>query len=87
MTNSKHMRGVVTSRRDVTDELWVVRVRPEEPIAFRAGQYVTVGLPEAEKLIERPYSVASARMSCQSTSTGSVSSRRTRPHIFAATPS
>ncbi len=60
MIDAGHMKGRVTSRRDVTDELWVVRVRPEAPIAFRAGQYVTVGLPEAEKLIERPYSVASS---------------------------
>ena len=60
MNDTKHIRGVVMSRRDVTDELWVVRIRPEEPIAFRAGQYVTVGLTAAEAVVERPYSVASS---------------------------
>ena len=60
MTDAKRMTGVVTSRRDITDELWVVRVRPEQAIAFRPGQYVTVGLPSEARLIERPYSVASA---------------------------
>ena len=60
VTDPKRMTGVVTSRRDITDELWVVRVRPEQAIAFRPGQYVTVGLPSEARLIERPYSVASA---------------------------
>ena len=60
MTDAKHTRGAVVSRRDVTDELWVVRLRPEERIEFQPGQYVTVGLPGDGKLIERPYSVASS---------------------------
>jgi len=50
----------VVTRREITPELWVVRIRPEEKIPFTAGQYVTIGLPGAEKMIERPYSVASA---------------------------
>lgn len=48
------------SRRDITAELWIVRIRPEERIAFRAGQYITVALPGSDKLIERPYSVVSS---------------------------
>ncbi len=60
MDESKYRKGVVTSRRDVGDGLWIVRVRPSEPIAFRAGQYVTVGLLAEGKLVERPYTVASA---------------------------
>jgi len=47
-------------RRDITGELWVVRVRPETPLRFVPGQYFTVGLPTGGKMIERPYSVASA---------------------------
>ncbi len=60
MTPSKHVRAVVTSRRDIANDLWIVRLRPEEKIAFTPGQYVTVGLPGEKRLIERPYSVASA---------------------------
>jgi len=58
--NSKHIKATVVSRRDITSELWVVRIRPEEPIPFKAGQYVTIGMTASEKMIERPYSVASA---------------------------
>jgi ferredoxin--NADP+ reductase len=56
----KHVHGVVSARREVTHDLWIVRLRTEEPIPFTAGQYVTVGLIEQSKLIERPYSAASA---------------------------
>jgi ferredoxin/flavodoxin---NADP+ reductase len=56
----KHVRGVVFERQDLTPDLWIVRLRTEEPIPFVAGQYLTVGLPENNKLVERPYSVASA---------------------------
>ncbi len=59
MFPGKHLTGVVTGRRAITDELWIVRVKVEGQIAFVPGQYVTVGLPIGGKLIERPYSVAS----------------------------
>jgi ferredoxin--NADP+ reductase len=60
MNDSKHVKAVVTSRRDVSAGLWIVQVRPEEKISFLPGQYVTAGLPDAEKLVERPYSVVSS---------------------------
>jgi ferredoxin--NADP+ reductase len=56
----QHVRGIVSERRDVTRDLWIVRVRTEEPLAFTAGQYLTVGLLEGGKLVERPYSAVSA---------------------------
>jgi ferredoxin--NADP+ reductase len=56
----KHVEAVVTSRRDISSDLWIVRLRPEERISFVPGQYVAVGLPGPERLIERPYSVASS---------------------------
>jgi ferredoxin--NADP+ reductase len=59
MTDPKHISAVVTARRDVSEDLWIVRLRAEEKIVFAAGQYVTVGLPGEQRLIERPYSVAS----------------------------
>ncbi len=60
MTAAKHVPAVVTSRRDVSSDLWVVRIRPAERIAFTPGQYVTVALNDGNRLVERPYSVASS---------------------------
>lgn len=57
---AKHIKGIVTSRREITPELWVARIRPEETIPFQPGQYVTIGLPASPRMIERPYSVASS---------------------------
>src|SRR6516165_1443402 len=56
----KHVRGFVTERRDLTHDLWIVRLRTDGPIAYEAGQYLTLGLLEGGKLVERPYSAASA---------------------------
>jgi ferredoxin--NADP+ reductase len=58
--NGKHVVGVVTSRRDVSSDLWIVRIRTEERVSFVPGQYATVALPGPERLIERPYSIASS---------------------------
>ena len=60
MYGPKHLKGIITERRDITSDLWIVRVRPETRIAFLPGQYITIGLPTGDKLVERPYSVASA---------------------------
>jgi ferredoxin--NADP+ reductase len=60
MDDSKYTLGILTERRDVSSDLWVVRIRPREPIPFTAGQYVTVGLPVNGRMVERAYSVASA---------------------------
>jgi ferredoxin--NADP+ reductase len=60
MYGPKHLKGIVTERRDVASDLWIVRVHPEERILFVPGQYVTIGLPAGDKLVERPYSVASS---------------------------
>ena len=60
MTQSTHIRAVVSSRRELSPELWVLRLLPEEKPAFLPGQYVTIGLPGGRGLVERPYSVASS---------------------------
>ena len=61
--DSKYIAATVITRREITPELWVVRIRPEEEVSHAAGQYVTIGLPPndgGERLVERPYSVASS---------------------------
>ncbi len=57
---SPHMSARVVLRREVSDGLWILRLRPEAPLTFQAGQYVAVGLSSGSRLIERPYSIASA---------------------------
>jgi ferredoxin--NADP+ reductase len=57
---AKFTGGTVTARTDFSHDLWSVRIRPEVPISFRAGQYVTVGVEVDGKLLERPYSIVSA---------------------------
>jgi ferredoxin/flavodoxin---NADP+ reductase len=54
-----YLRGMVVERRDLTPQLWIVRIQPEEKLTFTPGQYVTIGLPRGPKIIERPYSLAS----------------------------
>ena len=58
---SNHAPARIVMIREVTPELAVWRVRPRgAEIPFYAGQYVAVGLPLGERLVERPYSICSA---------------------------
>jgi ferredoxin--NADP+ reductase len=51
----------LTKRLDLTDELAVFWVRPDgDPLDFEPGQYFTIGVDVAGKLVMRPYSVASS---------------------------
>lgn len=46
----------LVERRDVTEDLMVIKLEPSEPFNFRPGQYCTLGLGK----IERAYSIVSA---------------------------
>lgn len=59
-SSASHIHAIVTARRDLTADLRIVRIRAECPVAFKPGQYVTVGLPVNARFVERPYSVASS---------------------------
>ncbi len=59
-TGPKHVRAAISYRRDIGNELWVVRVRPEVPIPFVPGQYATLAVRDGDRMIERPYSMVSA---------------------------
>jgi ferredoxin/flavodoxin---NADP+ reductase len=58
--DARHVGAVVTSRRDIGSDLWIVRLRPADRICFTPGQYATVGLKGPEGLTERPYSISSS---------------------------
>ena len=59
-TDSKYVKGVVTARREISHDLWIARLRPETKVTFQSGQYATLGVVVGEKIVERPYSIASS---------------------------
>jgi len=56
----KYAAATIVSRRDLGPDLWVIRLRPEIELPFRPGQYVTIGLRQNGRVIERPYSICSS---------------------------
>ncbi len=48
--------ATLVERRDMTEDLMVIKLEPSEQFSFKAGQYCTLGLGK----IERAYSIASA---------------------------
>ena len=50
----------IVAREDFSADLWAIRVRPQNPFAFRAGQYATLGVELDGRVLERPYSIVSA---------------------------
>jgi ferredoxin/flavodoxin---NADP+ reductase len=59
-TISKYQKVTVTYRKDFSPDLWMVRIRPEEPLPFIPGQYATLGIERDGKPLERAYSIASS---------------------------
>ena len=53
---SRLPRARLVSRRDVTEDLMVIRLEPEIEFRFKAGQYCTLGIGS----VERAYSIVSA---------------------------
>jgi ferredoxin--NADP+ reductase len=56
----KHYTARILERRDLSADLWVVRVDPGGPFQFKAGQYATLGVDYEDKRIERAYSIVSS---------------------------
>lgn len=56
----KFLTASVTSRREISEDLWAIRVATDTPFPFVAGQYATLGLAGPGGLIERAYSIASS---------------------------
>jgi ferredoxin/flavodoxin---NADP+ reductase len=57
---SKFYSARILERRDISGDLWVIRVDPGGEFPYRAGQYATLGVVTPEKRYERPYSIVSA---------------------------
>ena len=56
----KHYEATVVERRDLSEDLWLVKVNPGGPFSFKAGQYATLGVDHDGKRIERAYSIVSS---------------------------
>ena len=50
----------ITWRQDHAPDLWSIRVQPEQPLKFKAGQYVTIGVEREGRILERAYSIVSS---------------------------
>ena len=49
-------KAEIVRRQDISDDLWLIWLKPEVPFGFKPGQYCTIGVGE----LERPYSIVSA---------------------------
>ena len=50
----------IMERREISKDLWVIRVDPGGEFRFVPGQYATLGVISPDGRFERPYSIASA---------------------------
>ena len=60
MSTEKYLQAKIAERREVADDLFVLRVEAGAPFSFLAGQYATLGVEADGKKIERPYSICSS---------------------------
>jgi ferredoxin/flavodoxin---NADP+ reductase len=56
----RFLKAKIIFRKDHTEDLWSIRVRPEIPFTFKPGQYATIGIEEDGKVVERAYSICSS---------------------------
>ena len=56
----KFYRARITHREDIAADLWKIRLDPGGEFEFIAGQFATLGVRNAEKLVERAYSIVSS---------------------------
>ena len=59
-TADTFLRATITKRKEISSDLWIVRVDPGGPFTFAAGQYATLGVATAKRLVERAYSIVSS---------------------------
>jgi ferredoxin--NADP+ reductase len=56
----KHFLARILERRDLSPDLWLLRLDLGGPFEFRAGQYATLGFERDGKRTERAYSIVSS---------------------------
>jgi ferredoxin/flavodoxin---NADP+ reductase len=56
----KFLQARIIERAEFADDLWMIRVDTGSEFKFAAGQYATLGVQSADRLIERAYSIVSS---------------------------
>lgn len=56
----KYFHARILERRDIAEDLWIIRVSRDAGFSFKAGQYATLGVVKDGQLRERAYSIVSA---------------------------
>jgi ferredoxin--NADP+ reductase len=56
----KYQKATITLRKDFTEDLWSIRIRLEDKLEFKPGQYATLGTEEGGRVVERAYSICSS---------------------------
>ncbi len=59
-STEKHYQARILERRDLSPELWLLRLAPGGPFHHLAGQFATLGIDLGGKRIERAYSIVSS---------------------------
>jgi ferredoxin-NADP reductase len=64
-STEKYQKAVIAWRKDYTEDLWSIRIQPEQRLEFKAGQYATLGIEEGGRRVERAYSICSSPLEDQ----------------------
>lgn len=60
MADARFIEAELIERIDFSNDLCMMKFRPEGQLTFRPGQYATLAIGKGDKLIQRPYSIASS---------------------------
>ena len=67
----RYQKARITWRRDHAPDLWSIRIRPEQKLLFKPGQYATIGVERDGRVIERPDAWTSVMGNSQAVVSGS----------------
>ena len=56
----KFLPARILDRRDIAEDLFILKIDPGAPYTYLAGQYATLGVDMSERPLERAYSIASS---------------------------
>src|SRR5713226_2411007 len=59
-TPDKHYQARIVERKELSEDLWLIKVDAGGAFSFKAGQYATLGVEHEGKRIERAYSIVSS---------------------------
>jgi len=60
LSEDKFYSARITERREISSDLWRIKLDPGGDFSFVAGQYATLGVRDGDRFIERAYSIVSS---------------------------